>query len=149
MIQVIIKKVEQISHKGQTYEHHVVVELPSGDAIGLYDPDMLTNTDAVGHARRVKIGLLIDGESIKETPTDDISKGIEPASTDPQGTKNHIYRGTVVAMNEITESVTEVTLDVGDGTVSFRRNTTTARQLALQDSLEVRAQRSDIWDIDN
>jgi len=148
MIPITIVEVDQTAHHGQTYEHHVVGELLSGDLLGLFDPDMCVEPESVGQKRQVTVGLFVADNGIRELPPEDTMKGVNPASESPRDTENHIYQGIVSNINDISDTISEVTLDIGYGSTKFQIETSNSRSFTIGTSLEVKAIRSDIWSVE-
>lgn len=128
-------------YQGTIYDQNVVVELPSGILIGVFDLNMLVEEDMVGETKDLKISLLVGKSSIELR--EDIEPHIDPSGEDPEFWKNHVYFGKVMHISE-EERHYVMSIDVGDGQVLVQTKEETFPMPEIGSGLRVRASRSDL-----
>lgn len=132
-------------YEGIVYDQNVVIELPSGITIGVFDMDLLVDEEMVGGKRDLEISLLVGESSIE--PCADIDPHVEPSVKDPEFWKNHTYFGTVRNVSEEEEHYV-ISLDVGEGQVFLQTKEETFPIPDIGNSLRVKASRSDLIRVD-
>lgn len=141
-IKARILKVEPTTeHEGIVYDQNVVIELPSGTTIGVFDMDMLVDEGMVGEMRDLKISLLVGKSSIESCTG--VELHIDPSRNEPEFWKNHIYYGVVGSVSE-EEGHYVISLDVGEGQVNVQTKKETFPIPENGDSLRIQASRSDL-----
>lgn len=143
---VEIRAVEpETEYEGTVYDQSVRAVLPTGQDIGLFDPDLLVNLDDVGRKMNVTISTLTGPSDIITSPKK--RKGVEPSTEKPASWNNHTYYGEVVEIRAIHNDSYEVCLDVGAGQIIVWPEKEEFPDLSVGDFLQVTAIRSDVYDI--
>ena len=129
-------------YQGTVYDQSVVVRLPDGSRMGLFDKDVLVDEDLVGQETNLVISLLSNSEDVVRGID---QKGIESNQENPGGWNDHIYHGEVTEVLEETESSYKVRFDVGYGDVIVYLDREQFDDPPLGDFLQITATRSDIY----
>lgn len=145
-ISVTVSQVEpETEYEDTVFDQTVIIGLPDGSEMGLFDKDALVGENMVGKETRILISTLTNDSSIERTTEE--KKGIKPYSDDPRSWNNHVYCGSVAQIVESEHSHYKALLDIGIGGILFRPSKKRHPSLQVGDSFEVTAIRSDIYDV--
>lgn len=142
----IVDAIPTSEYDGKVYDQRVVVELPGGSKLGLFDPDMKVMEDMVSEVHQIEIGLLIPEGGISVVSGEDI--GISPESSSPSSWNNHAYTAKVEERTGNGETV-EMLLDLGIGCLTLNVRSSLVENVNVGDIIQIEAQRSDLKRVKN
>ncbi|SFL69430.1 hypothetical protein SAMN04487950_4630 [Halogranum rubrum] len=131
----------QTEYQGTVFDQSVVVRLPDGSKMGLFDKDVLVSDGLVGSECIIAISTLSTVSGVEEYSN---QKGIEPTPVDPEGWSDHTYCGEVVGLLESTDSSYKVQFDVGCGDIIAYLDRDQFDDSPIGCLLRIKAMRSDI-----
>lgn len=146
MIPVEILEVIPTTHSGHVFEHYITGRLPSGQKVGLFDPDMLIQPFHKGTVIDIFIGLLVTDDRIRVL-TGDEKPRIIPDEDAPTRAEGHTYIGQVESVSDVAERMADVRMNVGDGVVGFQISQDARNRISDATLVKVRATRSDVWKV--
>lgn len=147
-VPVTVSQVEpETEYEGTVFDQTVIVDLPDGSEMGLFDKDVLVSDDMVGKQKRILISTLTNNPNVEQTT--ERTKGVYPCSEDPHSWDNHVYSGSVDQIMRSDDSHYKMLLDVGIGEIIVRPSKEQFPDLEVGNSFRVTAIRSDIYDVGN
>lgn len=143
----IIDTTPDTEYKGTVYEQCVVIELPDGEQMGIFDSDMIISDGMIGET----LSLSILGYIPKSVEIlDESDHQIEPFPDAPLDWQNHTYYGRIEKIGS-SNNPKRLLLDVGYGTVQIDSDIHTYIDEELVEGMYIRVQtsRSDLLGIRN
>lgn len=145
-ILVTVSQVEpETEYEGTVFDQTVIVGLPDGSEMGLFDKDVLISDHMVGKQKRILISTLTNNPHVEQTA--ERTKGVYPCSENPHSWDNHIYSGSVDQISRSDDNHYKILLGVGIGEIIVRPSKDQFPNLEVGDSLHVTTIRSDICDV--
>lgn len=146
-IRMKILDVKQSEYDEVVQDQKIIVELPNGEVIALFDPDVLVDPSTTGEEVDIEIGTLATDEYIRRiSPT---APRIEPSDDSPVHWNNHVFIGGIDSIDSANEQEYRISLDVGLGSIEVRARKGEFDDLTVGDFLRVDAIRSDVIGIDS
>lgn len=147
-ILVTVRRIDpETEYEGTVFDQTVIVGLPDGSEMGLFDKDVLLSDEMVGEERRILVSTLTNESGIKRTAEG--KRGVQPNPKNPLSWDNHAYCGQVNQIIGETDRKYKILLDVGDGKVIVRPKKEQFPDLEVGDVFQVTAIRSDVYDVEN
>lgn len=125
-------------YRGVVYDREVTIRFNDGTRIGAYDPRATVSETLIGNTLCLELSLLVHPQYV--TVTDEQTPRVEPNPEEPLDWGYHDFYGRVVGRR----CPSEISLDVGVGTVGFSLDSEMWQKIKDNSFLHVKASRVDV-----